>query len=279
MPLRIGPAYRSTLFLVVALLIAPAASAGVDAVTISGNVATVDLSLLLVDAELTLTFESVSGLSESSLGLALATASSTDTTLLARLPSSVSLATALPMLITVAPPANGGLEFEGRVWVELYTDDLHYSPGTALRLFSAPDSTAAFVDVTESVSSGSYRVRGAKGDFSEFLVLVDSRSVDTVIDAKLDRLDGLLTAYETQIDSLVFATLEGYFEDVEDFYLDDELPDALDKLEDFLEEVEDNSGSDVPDEWDAAGTMTNVAGELRAAGETLRFSLEWKDAL
>lgn len=274
-----GLASRTLLVVALAGLFTLPAAAGVDTVTISGNEATIELSLALVAAELTLTFESVSGLSQSSLGLSLATASTLDTTLLARLPSSVSLATALPMLITVDPPTTGGLEFEGLVWVELYTHDLTYVPGTSLRLFSAPDGTAGFVDVTESMSSGSYRVRGAKGDFSQFLVVLDTRSVDTAIAAKLSRLEDLLDDYELEITSSVFTTLEDLFADIEDYYYEDELSDAIDKVDDFLEKVEDHSGGDIPDEWDAASSDANVAGELRAAAETLRFSLVWKDDL
>lgn len=269
----------SSLVLVAVLLCALAfalpASAGVDSVTIDGDRVVAELSVAGVEATLTLTFEDAVGLTEQNLGLSVAEIDPLDPLLLARLPGLTSLASGLPMLIRVEPPMTGGLAFHGMVAVEVYTHALSYSVGCPFRLFSAPLG-GDFQDVTDSLSGGSYRVRGGKGEFSEFLVVVEARSVDTVIGVKLDRLDALLTTYGGQIDPAVADDLEDLLDGAEQSYDDGQLLPAIKKIEAFITKVENHSGDDVPDVWRSARDLDNVAGLLRAAAETLHFSLTWK---
>ena len=91
-------------------------------------------------AELSLVFEDVSNLSPSSLGVSANLVSLTDPALLARLPNAslTTLSSALPMMVTIEPPATGGLRFRGVGRLELHTHALTYSLGSSLRVFKAP---------------------------------------------------------------------------------------------------------------------------------------------
>lgn len=261
--------------LLCALAFALPSSAGVVSVTIDGDQAVAELSVAGTEATLTLTFEDAVGLSEQNLGLSVQQIDPTDPLLLARLPTFTSLPTGLPLLIRVEPPSGGGLSFRGLASVELYTHALTYTAGCPFRLFSAP-LAGDFRDVTDSLSGGSYRVRGGKGDFSEFLVVVEARSVDTVIDVKLDRLDDVLDTYGSQIDPSVADDLEDLLSSAESSYANGQLLPAIKKVEAFVSKVENHSGDDIPDVWRSARDLDNVAGLLRAAAETLHFSLTWK---
>jgi len=278
--MRNSPGHPKTLLAaalcaLLALVGAPRTEAGITSVTIDGDVAEVEIDVDLLAAELTLTFEDVTGLSESNLGLDASAVSPLDTTLLSRLPSLVSLVSGLLLLVEVEPPSNGGLSFDGVVTLELYTTLLNHSSGTLLRLFAASNG-GGFEDVTEWVGDGSYRVRSTRGDFSQFLVLLDERSVDTVIETKFDRLWDLLDEHDAQIDGAVLADLADLVADAEDDYDEDEIELAIAHLEDFIDEVIDHSGDDVPATWRSARDLDNVAGLLRAAAATLNFSLDWK---
>jgi hypothetical protein len=256
----------------------PAAGQGtVGTPTVSGNTISLNVSVLGgYDADLTLSFEDVQGLSLTNLGLSVHLISLTDSTLLARLPSSV--VPALPLLLRIEPPATGTLSFEGIATLELHTHDLQYTAGTPLRVFSAP-LNGAFKDITEDMGAGSYRARGTTGGFSEFLIVSDTRSLDPVIALKLDKLEDLLEEYEGDMPGSVYDDLEEILEDAHAAYTGGSTNQAIQEIDDFLELVEDRSGTDIPDVWRAARDLDNVAGYLRASAMTLRFSLRLKRAL
>lgn len=260
------------------LLLAAAApaSAGLTDVAVSGDELTAKIDLAgAIDGDLAVRFEDSSNLSASSLGASVGLLSSTELLDVAsRLPAlSVAVPSAYPVRLTIEPPTTGGLAFDGVAEIEIYTNDLTYVLGSTLRLFAAP-LNGDFVDITTSVDGGSYRVRGSKGEFSEFVIADDQRSVDTVIVEKHDRLDALLDAHEADIAAGVYSTLVGFLDDVKTRYDADDEDGALDALDDFVGEVESNRGANVPETWRAARDLENVAGKLLAAAETLRFSLE-----
>lgn len=257
---------------------APASATVLEQITdvdIDGNVVTARLDLTSqVGADLTLTFEDALALTAANLGWSIELVDGLEVTnLLQRMPSSlVTLPSALPMVLTIEPPASGGLSFSGVVHVELHTHALTYSSLTTLRLFAAPLG-GDFVDMTTQMSSGSYRARGTKGSFSEFVIVADGRAVATVLDAKYDRLEGLLTSYSSDIDDTVEAKLDRFLEDSRDFYDVANWVAAIQKIESFESTVDQASSSEIPDVWRSSRDLTNVAGELRAAALTLRFSL------
>ncbi len=245
-------------------------------VSVSDTVLKADIQLAgETVVELTLTFEKVVGLSLANLGLSALEISPTDPTLLSRLPASVSIPAGLPILITIEPPAAGGLAFSGVVAIEAYTHQLAYTPGCPLRLFAAPLG-GAFRDTTVGMGGGSYRVRGDKPDFSEFLVVTDLRPVDPVIEAKFVRLDQDLDANSGAIKASVLADLTARLDAAWAAYRAGDLTAAIREVEAFIATVKAHSGGDIPDVWRASRDLVNVAGKLRAAAATLRYSLTLK---
>lgn len=253
----------------------PAGADGIVSPKVEGN--TLEAKVRLaggLGADLSVTFESVVGLSAPNLGLSANLLDAFDLVALQpRLPSQLtSLPTGFPVLVTIEPPSGGGLSFSGVVAIELYTHDLAYVPGSPLRLYAAPLG-GAFHDITETTAGGSYRVRGHKGDFSEFLIVADLRPVDAVIVEKFTSLDGKLTAYGSSIAPAVYTQLVTLLAEAETAYQASDEVTAIAKVEDFAAAVEAASGVSVPDVWRSSRDLTNVAGELRAAASTLRFSL------
>lgn len=254
------------------------ASAGLVNLSVSGDELTADIDLAGgLDGELLVELEDSTNLSTTTLGASVDLLGALDILdVISRMPlGSISLPTAYPVRLTIEPGTSSGLEFDGVVEIEVYTNDLTYVLGSTLRLFAAP-LNGDFEDITTSISGGSYRVRGAKGEFSEFVIVNDLRSVDTVIGVKLDRLEDALEEHESDIDSTVYAILESYLADVATEYAGDDEEAAIEALDDFVDTVETNSGTNIPDTWRAARDLDNVAGKLRSIAATLRFSLVLK---
>lgn len=196
-----------------ALLVASTARAQVApqslpvTVQASGDTATIEVKLGTdVLADLTLSFDDATGLSASSLGVSAQLVSSTSAALLNRLPDAqlTQLPGALPLLVTIEPPANGGLSFDRTVRVEVHTHQLAYTAGSSFRLFKAPLG-GTFRDITDEVAPGSVRARGTTGGFSQFLVLADLRETGDVIDGKVDwlrdRVDALPSGEQAPFDA------------------------------------------------------------------------------
>jgi hypothetical protein len=264
----------------VAALPAEAIIPGIASSSISGS--TVSLSVSLPDsleADVTLSFEDVTGLSVNNLGLSAQVINPADPTLLARLPGGSVPASAFPVLLRIEPPVTGSLSFSGIASLRIHTHNLQYTAATPLRIFSAPLG-GAFNDITVSMGSGSYRARSTTGGFSEFLIVSEGRTVDQVIAAKFDRLEALLEGYEGSISSSLYDDLEELLEAARAEYGQGETQDAIHEIDDFIELIEDHSGgTGIPDVWRSARDLNNVAGYLRAGAMTLDFSLALKHSL
>jgi hypothetical protein len=257
------------------LLSLPASAQGLVDVTVHGNELRAGVSLPGgIGADLSISFEQVEGLSLENLGLSAQLVSLLDPNLLSRL-SGASIPAAFPMLLRIEPPAGGGLTFHGVATIDLHTHNLPFLPGCPLRIFAA-SLGGPFQDITVSMGIGSYRARGRKGDFSEFLILVDLRPVNRVINEKLGRLDGILAANEAEIAPAVHDELTRLAAEIRAAHTAGRTREAITKVEAFLAVVESHSGSEIPDVWRSARDLVNVAGRLQAAGETLRFSLSLK---
>jgi hypothetical protein len=257
------------------LLPLPLNAQGIVNLVVQGNEVRAGVSLPLnISADVSITFEQAEGLSAESIGLSAQLVSLTDLQLLGRL-RDASIPSALPLLIRIEPPNGGGLSFQGVVTIEVHTHLLPFTLNTPLRLFAAqPGGT--FQDITASVGMGSYRCRGRKGSFSEFLVLVDLRSVNRAITQKLDHLDRLLADNEASIDPDVFDDLTALAAQIRSERAAGHTQTAITRTEEFVALVQAHSGDEIPNVWRSARDLTNVAGLLRAAGETLRFSLIMK---
>lgn len=267
-----------TPWLLVFLLLAatvPASAGGIVGAQVEGNAVEAKIRLPGgVGADLTVSFEQVVGLSPANLGLSARLLGAADLLALAsRLPSSlVSVPSGFPVLLTIEPPQTGGLSFSGVATVELYTHALTFLPGCPFRLYAAPLG-GAFHDITGSNTGGSYRVRGSKGEFSEFLIVADTRLLGQAIDVKFSRLGQKLTSHAAAITPAVYSDLVAILDAAEAAYDSGDTLGAIAAVETFADTVKDRSGSDVPDVWRSARDLTNAAGDLRAAAATLRFSL------
>lgn len=256
------------------VIASPALASPITDPVVEENRIFVNIDFGTVSTELSIEFEKAVGLSLDSLGLSAELIDPTDPALLSRLTDSlnISLTGGLPILVRIQPPVDGGLSFEGIANIELYTHDLQYTAGTPLRLFSSPDG-GIFRDITAQMSSGSYRVRGSKGNFSEFLIVADLRTITSVIDGKFARLSDLLYGYAGKIDSNLFSSLESDIAAAQTAWNNGDLVTAIAKVEEFSSRVRTADGSMIPRVWRSSRDLDNVAGELRAVAATLRFSL------
>jgi uncharacterized protein DUF6689 len=248
----------------------------------SGGLLSVPVSLLGgITGTLTVSFDSVSGLSLSALGVSVNPVSLLDTSLRARLPSGVSIPLGIPVLIHVDPPSTGGLVFNGVTAVQLQTLSLLF-PSTSPRMYGASNG-GNFTDMTTALQSvnldTSYRVIGTRGGFSEFLIVSDTRPVDTVIAEKLDQLDQILADNSGAISAPVAADLAAELAATRSHVNAGNPAAAVTDLNTFLATVATHSGTDIPDVWRATRDLTDVAGLLTAGAQTLQFSLRVKQGL
>jgi hypothetical protein len=271
---------RKTSLLIAAVLAAggllSSAAAQIFDPEVEGNEVTATVELPGdVKADLSVRFEDATGLTLASLGLSAKTINPLDPALLNRLQEAglVSAPAGFPVMITIDPPAGGGLSFDGLVEVELYTTNLHYAAGTPLRLFSAAKG-GQFHDITDMIAGGSYRTRGTKGKFSDFLVVADTRPLQQVIAVKFNKLENALIADAATIGASLGMSLNAKLTAARSAWQAADFADAIDAIESFEEAVADAGEAGLlPNEWRAAGGVRNLAGELRADARTLRFSL------
>ena len=244
------------------LLFHPAAAAA------QGPTYSTTLAVGALQVELSLQFEQAIGATAENLGVSARLVSATE--LIGRLPAGVSVPSGLPVLVAIEPPASGALTFTGPATIELHTHALSYSP--TLLLFKSSDG-GPFRDITQSVGMGSHRVRGSSGGFSEFLILVDPRPPASVVDGKLQRLAALLAEHEEAMPPEVADALAARLLAAQSAWSLGNALGAIAEVNAFSEAVQAASGGSIPNVWRSSRDLVNVAGELRAAAGTLRFSL------
>jgi hypothetical protein len=244
--------------------------------TVNGNTVSTSVWLLGLGAQLTVSFEDVTGLSLGSLGISAQLVNTYSPALLARLPAGV--VPALPLLLRIEPPAASPLAFHGIWTLDLHTENLTFYVGTPLRLYTAPIG-GRFDDMTVAMGPGSYRARGTSGGFSEFLIVLDLRTVNQAIAGKLDRLDDELEEYAASMPSALAEDLASRLAAIRSDVSHGNTAAAIQKVDGFLAVVTQHSGTDIPDLWRAARDVDNVAGYLRGGAMTLRFSLALKNSL
>jgi hypothetical protein len=261
------------------LLLTVATAAPLSGQLLPGGSVSIGVSLPFgISAQVAVSFESVTNLSLLNLGLSARLLNPLDPTLGGRLPAGTSLALGFPVALRIEPPAAAGLAFHGLAQIDIHTENLLYLPDSRLRLFAAPLG-GHFEDITAGMGSGSYRVRGTRGGFSEFVIAVDRRPLDEVIAAKLDLLTQTLDANAAAIPAALRASLADQLALVQGDIDGGDTEGAIADLDDFLSTVAAHSGTDIPDLWRASRDLVDVAGLLRAQGETLRFSLSLEEGL
>jgi len=242
-------------------------------VHVVGNVATAQIgSPANPIAELTLSFDDASGLTPASLGIHASTIDITDANLLSRLPDArlVRLDSALPLLVTIEPPANGGLSFRRSGRFELHTHALAYSLGSNFRVFKAPLG-GQFRDTTEEIAQGSVRARSRYGGFSQFLIAADLRETGVVVAGKIASLRARIAslpaaeqpAFNAQVDTVESAVAR------------QDYATALAAIDLISDRAQSRAGNGLLDEWRATRDADNQAGELLAGAATLKFSVTY----
>ncbi len=277
---------RRGLLLIVACLtswlVVPRAMAQVT-VTTHGNVATATVALpgnnTTYTATVTITFDSALNLTPQSLNLTAQVVNPSDPALTARLPSGVTISPGFPVLITVEPPnfgsPNNDLSFFNTYEFEVHTGDLAYTSDSPYRLFKAPIQPVAgpFIDITYDVLPGSVRARGRGGAFSQFLVVVDNRPLSAVAGVKIAALQKRILA--ANLSSGLQAQLLGYVTGIQSA-LNATPPDytlAITDLDQLIDVIEANAGTNIANEWSATREPVNDAGEMESLAQTLNFTL------
>lgn len=242
-------------------------------VTASGNHADIVIGTPTSPvAEVSLDFQDATGLSPASLGVSAQQVNLLDPTLLARLPDT-SLTTppgALPLLITIEPPAIGGLRFRNTGRLEIHTHAIPYAVGSSFRVLKAPLG-GAFRDVTDEIAPGSVRARTTYGGFSQFLIVTDLRTSGAVIDEKLAWLRGKVAALPVA----ERGALSAFLDQAEAAVDENDFATAIDAIDAFRSRVQARAGTFIPNEWRATHDVDNQAGDLVAGANTLRFSVAY----
>ncbi len=271
-----APVIRQCLTAVLVASIPLADAIASEPVTISVYNNEVEASIELANgiaADVTVSFEQATGLSATAIGIDAELVDPGDPMLLARLPASlVSVPAAFPLLLTIEPPAEGGLSFLGVATVEIHTHNLGYSVGSPFRLYVAEDG-GEFEDITDQAGSGSYRVRGSQGEFSEFMIVADLRAATEAVQEKYARLDGILSANRGLVNSNLYSDLTTLLSASYTAYKSADEVTAIQTLDDFSALVRSNAGGAVPNMWRSRDDIVNLDGLLRAATSTLRYSL------
>jgi hypothetical protein len=246
-----------------------------------------------IGADLTIAFENAIGLVPAALDVTAAIVNPLDGNLLGRLPGpGLGIPAAFPVLLRIGPSATSALSFAGVYTVSLHTHNLQLDPHVPLSLFKSyrppeaegcPTHACPFQDITKWEGRGSYRDDGSGGDFSEFLIAVDVRPLDTmngvigVIPGKFNDLQGTLTEYADSMPPTVLEELQVNLTEARTHYNDGDIRRAIREMRAFSRFVKKHSGEEIPDAWRAGcAPVDNVAGLLRSEADTLRFSLDRK---
>lgn len=227
-----------------------------------------------ISADLTLQFENAVGLTKESLGLSAELIDVTSLDLIDRLPNGLDItpAAAFPMMITIEPKADSGFSFSGVASVDLHTHNLEYTAGTPFRFFKAP-LNGEFKDITKTLGSGSLRTSGSTGKFSQFIIVADLRAPLVVVEQKFNDLQTALNEFSPQINAGVYSALSQDLNEISQLISAKDYTIASNKLNAFNRRINDNSGLNIPNVWRSSRDISNVAGELIAYANTLRFSL------
>ena len=253
------------------LLAATVATADTFPIQVVGNQADAHIAIGLYQADLSITFENVTGLNATALVVSANVINATD--LISRLndPALITLPGQLPILINISPAAGSALKFQGVVTIEFHTSNLVFDP--SLRLFTSP-AGGALNDITNFSGVGSYRVHGTGGGFSDFVILSDVRNVDTVIQKKFTDLQNSLNTNASSIAPATRQNLQSKYNAALLAYQSGAKDDAVSNLDAMYDLIVVDHGVSMPYTYNAADPgKKNVGGELRKLIATLEFSL------
>ena len=244
-----------------------------------------------IAGDLTLSFESVVGLNESALEVSAQLVDPQDGSILSRLPGpAVSVPPAFPVLIRIEPTPSSSLTFAGVVSISLHTHNLVLEANSPLALYSGPVG-GPLRDITRFVGVGSYRAGGSRGGFSEFIIVADTRPIETIVAEKFDNLQSYLNADQAGLNdeempadnsremlrrigrASALSELQARLAQARLYYETGATAAAIAEVTRWFDQVKARSGWIISDVWRANESRVNVAGVRRAAADTLRFSL------
>lgn len=262
---------RLTALLALALLFLATPSWSQVNVVINGNEAIVGINLLGITADFSLVFDQPQNLTVQSLGIGVQLISPLNAQLRQRMPASRrgGLSVALPLKISVNPPAKYGLQFQNAVELELHTHLLPFQIDSPLRLYKS-DNGGPYYDITSDIRAGSVRVRGRSGGFSDFIIVIDLTPNAMAADDKYDFLQARIVdvpnyGMRFQLNSDLAASRSAY--------LLGNYSGAIGALDVFETRVRKNAGTLIPNTWRAQRDLDNVAGDLISEAGSLRYVL------
>lgn len=224
-----------------------------------------------ISADVLLTFEEAGNLAGGNLVVTATLVDPRDPAVMSRLSKGVFVPADFPVMISINPRSGGPLQFRGAWNLEIETENLEFSSHTPLRLFRG-EAGRRFDDISQSLGAGSFRVRGAGGQFSDFMILADHRPVDAILREKIDKLTQAVNASVNDIpdaapDLLAFLDSLNVSLDAKEF------EDAVATVADLINYVKDNSGGTIPNDTRPGEGVVGVTGRLLGTAESLRFSL------
>ncbi len=267
--------FGALIFCVAALMFsAPSQSATQVDVTYTNDGFTAQVQLTsLIELEVAVRFEDAIGVSAENFDLNFQLVSPLNTGVVNRLPGTlVTLPTDFPVLISIQPKTDRGFSFAGVAEIEVYTKNLHYVPGSPLRLFHSSNGEQ-FKDITVTTGAGSYRARGNMGTFSDFLIVADLRSPTAVISQKVSTLADYLQAQSTTIDSPTYNLLAAAMSTLQSQVSNGNYAGAQSTVNSFISILETADGAAMPSIWRSSRDLENVSGTLLAQARSLRYSL------
>ena len=224
-----------------------------------------------IEVDIKVEFDNAVGLNASNIDISAELLLPTDLSIVNRLPSSLVTATSgFPVVISISPKPDAGFAFEGMAMVEIYTKALHFNP--ALRIFRS-HANGEFEDITQLTAAGSIRSRGNTGSFSDFMILMDLRIPEDVIDTKFARVEQFIADNSSQISPVIMSALNAQLTFLQDDITNADYIAALSVVDTLIDLVESCNGDFMADVWRSSDDLVNVKGELLTKLHTLRFSL------
>jgi len=226
-----------------------------------------------IAVDLSIEFEKVVGLNPETFAISAEMLTPNALSITERLNSLlVSPTTAFPVVVSITPDPDSGFAFEGVATVELYTKAIHYTPDLPLRLFTS-HADGTFTDMTTLVSAGSIRARGNTGKFSDFMIMLDTRTPANIVGDKVSDIESFLSQHGNLIQPVTLAAIEHSMTLLSFAVSDQDFDSALEEVDSLISLINTAPSGAMPDVWQASDTLVNVEGELKSKFSSLRYAL------
>lgn len=218
-------------------------------------------------------FEKSVGLTADSIAVDASLIPLNDTDVMSRIASNaVDLHPDFPVLLSISPKGDKGFSFEGLATVEIYTKAIDYQAGMPAKIFTSHQGDD-FEDITTMVSAGSLRARGNTGRFSDFIIVLDERSLKVDVETKLARIEQILLTNQSALSSILSNQLQTAVSVLETAVALNNFDQALVLTDDLIQLVEGLTGEQIDNVWRSSNDLVNVKGDLLSTLKSLRYSL------